>query len=111
MRFVSPRASEVPFHFKSGQPVANSGPGVRAGRTASATSGRKSEAGPPSSQISTEGAHLTLKVGRMGDFKGGRWNLPPLRARDARALAVLQACLIACNMRQFDALVAGGRPQ
>lgn len=76
------RASEVRFQLKSGLPVANSGPGVRAEPTPSATAGRKSEAGPPDQCESTEGARsLTLKVGRVGECRGGGWNPPPLPAQ------------------------------
>jgi hypothetical protein len=97
------RASEVQFQLKSGQPVANSGPGVRAEPTPSLTAGRKPEAGPPSLCVSTGDApSLTLKVGQVGDCKGGGWNPPPLacsRASHEGTPDPLQACLTACNMR------------
>jgi hypothetical protein len=89
------RASEVRFQLKSGQPVANSGPGVRAEPTPSPTAGRKPEAGPPDTWVSTERPSLTLKVGRVGDCKGGGWNHPPLlracndASRGARSLLLV----------------------
>ena len=74
-------ASEVRFLFKVRATGSDSsGPGVRVEPTASATAGRKPEAGPPDPRYSGEAAvTLTLKAVRVRDCKGRGQNHLPLR--------------------------------
>jgi hypothetical protein len=93
-------ASEVRWALKSGQPVDNSGPGARCKPTPSVTFGRKPKAGPPILEQNSQNRQLSHpKSCPGGGLKRGRVEPSPFSpSRDE-----LQACLIACNLRQFDA--------
>lgn len=83
------RASEVRPALKSGQPVANSGPGVRRRPTPSPTAGRKPEAGPPV-QKAFRPSHPKSWPG--GSFKEGGWNPPSFLPTCQQSRTVEDAC-------------------